>query len=64
MGGKSELNFEGSYTWPAQEQGRKDAQDALNGTNGANVKGFFEEWHADEAIHTHFPRVGDYIHAR
>ena len=40
--GMDELNFDGTFTWPAQEQGRKDAQDALNGTNGANVKSFIE----------------------
>lgn len=60
MSGLSELNFDGDYTWPAQEQGRKDAVDALNSGNGG-VAMYFYEWLASEDVRSEFAKVGDYI---
>ena len=36
--GISELEFNGEKTWPMQEQGRQDAQDALNAGPGAGFR--------------------------
>lgn len=63
MGGLSELNFDGDFTWPAQEQGRLDGIDALSGS-GNGVAPFFYEWLADEDVRSEFTRVGDYINER
>ena len=59
MGGLSELNFEGSFTQAAQDQGKLDAQNALNGTtNFANI---FTEWNGDQNLRNRYEQVGDYI---
>uniref|UniRef100_A0A7S3I5A2 Uncharacterized protein n=1 Tax=Favella ehrenbergii TaxID=182087 RepID=A0A7S3I5A2_9SPIT len=60
-GGADMLKFEGDYTWPLQTKGRKNAQDALNGTGYVNVAEFMNEWVADEAIRAEFPTANDYI---
>lgn len=55
MGGLSELNFDGDFTWPAQEQGRADAIAALNGDASVNVKDMFVEWLDDATLQEEFP---------
>ena len=62
--GFSELNFDGDFTWKAQEAGRVDAQNALNSVGAANKTEFFHEWNSDEQIRKLYPRVGDYINDR
>ena len=64
MGGLDELNFNGDYTWPAQEQGRIDGTNALMGVHSANVKDFIEEWVTDSFVQAKNAKVGDYINAR
>lgn len=63
-GGISELNFNGDFTWNMQTAGRQDAIDALNGTNGANVRDYLVEWNNDSALKKSYPRVGDFIEAK
>ena len=61
FGGLSEINFEGDFTWPAQEAGRTDAQNALASTAGANKTPFYHEWNADEELQKTYKNVGDYV---
>ena len=58
------LNFEGSVTWPLQQQGMQDAQDAISGSGVVNVAPFIKEWIADESLRAKHPVVADYIDAR
>lgn len=61
MGGLSELNFDGDFTWPAQEAGRADAVAALSGDSAVNVKDMFAEWLYDAELQEAFPQVGEYV---
>ena len=63
MSGLNELNFDGEFTWPAQEQGRQDAMNALGG-GASNVAGFLAEWlQTEETLREQFrlisPRVAN-----
>lgn len=62
--GLSELNFNGDFTWNLQEVGRQDAVDALNGTNGVNVRDYLAEWTVNSALKERYTKVGDFINAR
>ena len=42
MGGVHELEFDGDKTWPAQLQGRQDAQDTLNAGEGTGFRSLLE----------------------
>ena len=65
--GLKEVNLDGDFTWQQQLNGRQDAQDALNGTNGANVKDYFREWTNAEAanmMRVKHVKAGDYVAER
>ncbi len=65
MGGMSELNFNGDFTWAAQLQGRSDAQAALTkASNSVNVKDHFVEWLENEDLQAAFPQIGDFLQSK
>ena len=59
--GKDELNMDGDFTWPAQLSGRTDAQNALAGVDGANVRDYIYEWNQNESIRNDFPQAADFV---
>lgn len=62
--GLEEINFEGDFTWPAQEKGRQNAQDALNGNaNMVNVVDLIAHWNNSSEVQAQHASVGDYINA-
>ena len=64
-GGEDEITFDGSFTWPLQEQGRTDAINALNDTNQKNVLRYYKEWIANESqLSKKYKGVTDYVRAR
>lgn len=64
MGGLSELNFNGDFTWAAQEEGRANAISALNGDTSVNVKDMFVEWLEDADLQEEYPEVGEFVRTR
>ena len=58
LSGFDELSFGSEKTWPMQELGRQQAQDALN---SSNVNELFHAYHQDEALQATYPKVGDFI---
>ena len=65
MTGLNELNMDGDFTWAAQEQGRTDAQNALNGSSQANVALYAQEWIKDEeGLVQLYGEFGNYINER
>ena len=65
FGGLHMLNFEGDYTWAAQEQGREDGKNAISGTNQANLREYFQEWLQNEGeLRSQYKKVGKFITER
>ena len=58
--GKSELEFNNETTWPIQEEGRKDAKDALAQEHGKSFM-HLAEWTGDQELVNSFPDFRDYL---
>ena len=56
------LNFDGDYTWPLQEAGRRDAQTALE-LGQDKIQQRLGEWLDSNDLQRQYPNVYDYIRA-
>ena len=63
LGGLDEITFDGDVTWPYQQIGRTQAQDALNGKTQGIMEAI-DEWLADAELQKAYPKVGDHLKAR
>lgn len=59
-GGISELEFNGDKTWPLQEQGRTDAQSALNAGEGTHFE-LLDNWSKSEALKAEYPSFRNFL---
>ena len=58
--GISEIEFDGEKTWPMQETGRQDAQDALDAGPGVYFE-HFKDWSASYDLQKKYPYFKDYL---
>lgn len=59
-GGISELEFNGDKTWPMQEQGRQDAQTALNAGESTHFE-LFDSYADSDELRSEFETFGDFM---
>ena len=56
----SELEFDGDKTWPMQEQGRTDAQNALKAGPGIHFE-LLENWSNNQELRNEFETFGSFL---